>query len=253
MSTHRYFPFGEEINEITTQTSHNTHQYTGHERDRETKLDYMLARYYEPGVGRFISTDPVAKLGRNLLSPQRWNRYTYALNNPIKFLDPDGRDVTLYGAARDVAKSAYMNSGSFRPEFDAAKNNPNVHVTMRLTGPSQSSREGIGNLVVTTTKTPEGGTVRKVDGPVAVETAGKGEAQSGAVMGHELKHINNLADPNKRPAGTVKDEQKLGEPEADEVQKNVKDDYQDKSDDVTDAQAETALEGTEPKKPEKKK
>jgi len=53
----------------------------------------MLARYYEASLGRFLSVDPVLKGATSLANPQRWNRYTYALNNPIAFVDPDGRDV----------------------------------------------------------------------------------------------------------------------------------------------------------------
>jgi len=47
----------------------------------------MHARYYSPGVGRFLSVDPL--LG-NASSPQSWNRYTYARNNPILVTDPKG-------------------------------------------------------------------------------------------------------------------------------------------------------------------
>jgi RHS repeat-associated protein len=50
-------------------------------------LDYMHARYYSPGVGRFLSVD--RHLG-HADAPQSWNRYSYALNNPISLLDPDG-------------------------------------------------------------------------------------------------------------------------------------------------------------------
>lgn len=31
----------------------------------------------------------------NLLDPQRWNRYSYGLNNPLRYIDPDGRDVSI--------------------------------------------------------------------------------------------------------------------------------------------------------------
>ncbi len=61
-------------------------KFTGHERD-PGNLDYMHARYYSPIVSRFLSVDPAqAKAGGS----QGWNRYTYALDNPMKFVDPDG-------------------------------------------------------------------------------------------------------------------------------------------------------------------
>jgi RHS repeat-associated protein len=89
-STHNYFPFGDEIGNTL---SYNTHQYTGHERDRETGLDYMKARYYGDGLPRFLSPDPI---GGTPDMPQSWNRYSYAQNSPILRWDPDGRaDVAL--------------------------------------------------------------------------------------------------------------------------------------------------------------
>lgn len=68
-------------------------KYTGHERDLHSlagagdDLDYMHARFCSPVTGRFLSVDPV---GGNVRNPQSWNRYGYALNNPLKWVDPDG-------------------------------------------------------------------------------------------------------------------------------------------------------------------
>ena len=84
LSAHNYFPFGEEI---TPQFSRNTHWYTGHERDKETGLDYMKARYFGSTLPRFLSPDPV---GGTEGTPQSWNRYTYVLGNPMKLVDPTG-------------------------------------------------------------------------------------------------------------------------------------------------------------------
>ena len=52
-------------------------------------LDYMHARYCSPGMGRFFSADPV--LGDSGL-PQSWNRYAYVRNNPMRYVDPHGRE-----------------------------------------------------------------------------------------------------------------------------------------------------------------
>jgi RHS repeat-associated protein len=56
-------------------------------------LDHMHARMYDPGMGRFLSVDPVLHLGFALRNPQSWNRHTYVLNNPLRFTDPTGRQV----------------------------------------------------------------------------------------------------------------------------------------------------------------
>jgi len=79
-------PFGEEIAALP---DYNSHMFTGHERDKGTGLDYMLARYYGPSFGRFASVDP--RYG-NVFAPVSWNRYSYAANDPIAFTDPTGRD-----------------------------------------------------------------------------------------------------------------------------------------------------------------
>jgi uncharacterized protein RhaS with RHS repeats len=50
----------------------------------------MHARYYSPNLGRFMSVDPV---GGEIGNSQSWNRYTYVENNPLAFVDPDGRSI----------------------------------------------------------------------------------------------------------------------------------------------------------------
>ena len=72
-----------------------THLFTGHERDTAqlaSNLDYMHARYFSPNLGQFLSVNPAAtKPGGS----QGWNRYSYVLNNPMLFVDPDGLEVKL--------------------------------------------------------------------------------------------------------------------------------------------------------------
>ena len=64
---------------------------TGKERDAETGLDYFGARYMSAAQGRFTSPDPLLASGRSA-EPQTWNRYHYAGNNPLRYVDPDGLD-----------------------------------------------------------------------------------------------------------------------------------------------------------------
>ena len=62
-------------------------QFTGQILDSETGLYYYGARYYDPELARFIQPDTVIP---DLANPQSYNRYSYAANNPVKYVDPDG-------------------------------------------------------------------------------------------------------------------------------------------------------------------
>ena len=56
-----------------------------------TGLYFYNARYYDPVLGRFIPADPLVPGAPN---PQAFNRYSYVLNNPLKYVDPTGLCVT---------------------------------------------------------------------------------------------------------------------------------------------------------------
>jgi RHS repeat-associated protein len=98
---HDYLPFGEEIaanvgaRNVTGNGSNAfgyvddsaRQQFTGHERDEETGLDYMQARHYGSALGRFVSVDTV---GGKATDPQTLNLYAYVNNNPLKYTDPTG-------------------------------------------------------------------------------------------------------------------------------------------------------------------
>ncbi|MBU0705986.1 hypothetical protein KJ657_02540 [Patescibacteria group bacterium] len=95
-----YLPYGqkryvhEELNAPDTAQG-----FTGKELDDEMGLHYYGARYYDAEIGRFITPDPLllridqmSEEQRNefLSDPQNLNAYTYAKNNPVKYVDPDG-------------------------------------------------------------------------------------------------------------------------------------------------------------------
>ena len=71
--------------------------FTGKERDAETGLDYFGARYMSSAQGRWASPDLVNLTSERLLSPSSTiNKYVYGGNNPLRFVDPDGRDITVF-------------------------------------------------------------------------------------------------------------------------------------------------------------
>ena len=78
-----HFPFGESwYNGPGTKWF-----FTTYERDAESGNDYAMARYDIGRLGRLSTPDPLAG---DSLAPQSLNRYSYALNDPVSFLDPLG-------------------------------------------------------------------------------------------------------------------------------------------------------------------
>jgi len=61
--------------------------YTGHEHLPQFGLINMNARLYDPALGRFLSPDPYVQAPD---FSQNFNRYSYALNNPLRYTDLDG-------------------------------------------------------------------------------------------------------------------------------------------------------------------
>ena len=84
VSRTRYEPYG-----FTASGAAPTIGFTGHVNDADTGLTYMQQRYYDPVAGRFLSVDPVVT---DANTGGSFNRYTYVLNNPYRYIDPDGRE-----------------------------------------------------------------------------------------------------------------------------------------------------------------
>jgi len=71
------------------------HFFTDYVRDSESGLEHSWFRQYSARVGQYGTADPV--LGRRI-NPQTWNRYAYAINNPIRYVDPRGLNLMFCSA-----------------------------------------------------------------------------------------------------------------------------------------------------------
>ena len=122
MWRHDYLPFGEELTaSVGTQrsgigyeppASNVKQKFTSKERDSETGLDFFQARHYANVQGRFTSSDefsdgPEEVFGpgkssdekqalpyADIFNPQSLNKYQYCLNNPLRYIDPEGHQST---------------------------------------------------------------------------------------------------------------------------------------------------------------
>ena len=72
--------------------------FIGQYFDDATALSYLNARYYSGDHGQFLSQDPIllgVPVSKILTNPQRLNYYSYALDNPINYSDPNGEAATI--------------------------------------------------------------------------------------------------------------------------------------------------------------
>ena len=98
-----YGPFGEVVSSKGAED--HRRQFNSKEHDASTGLHYYGARYYDPLALRWISADPLFRFVPDIapLDPQRHNLYSFSLNNPLRYYDPDGRNplaIPVFTAAR---------------------------------------------------------------------------------------------------------------------------------------------------------
>jgi len=157
MAHHDLEPYGTEAYPLWQETTagfdrEDPMRFTGHERDFRSGflqtttpyLDYMHARYYASTMGRFLSVDQDLEESAAMLDPQRWNRYSYALNNPYKYVDRDGRNVAIAVPVVLIALTAIV----FYHEYEMSAN-PSYRTAMTQIGQSfwthwsrQTGRQG---------------------------------------------------------------------------------------------------------------
>jgi RHS repeat-associated protein len=116
-----YYPYGEE----RTTPQEGTESFATYTRDSAANSrDYADQRYYSPGMGRFLSPDP---LGGDPGSPQSLNRYAYVVGDPVNLNDPLGlcppgyveadssdRSSIVQTAESYVGQAAYSSGGHFK-------------------------------------------------------------------------------------------------------------------------------------------
>lgn len=134
--------------------------YTGHEHLTAFGLINMNARLYDPVIGRFLSPDPQLQ---EPYSSQNYNRYSYCLNNPLKYNDPNGEFIFgIFNFVKDLFVNTFIKSWSkginawtkkenWRSTINAFKLDLGLFkggfwdVVSRLTW--QLAQTGLGNLV----------------------------------------------------------------------------------------------------------
>jgi RHS repeat-associated protein len=109
IATYDYTPYGT----TAVGTPPKGPGYTGHVNDPETNLVYMQARYYDPVTGHFLSVDPEALVPGDVF---KWDRYGYANANPIRNIDPNGKQALDQSAKYLAAYNDCAQTQGCNPE-----------------------------------------------------------------------------------------------------------------------------------------
>jgi len=88
LGENRYYPFGE--TRVTTGTIFTDRLFTGQREITGLGIYHFNARFYSPKLGQFLSADTIVPSPAN---PQAFNRYSYALGNPLRYIDPSGHCI----------------------------------------------------------------------------------------------------------------------------------------------------------------
>lgn len=106
VASYVYDAWGNIVYQEGSYAEKNPYRYAGYQFDEETQNYYLMARYYNPQAGVFTSMDPDPGDEDDILTQ---NGYTYANNNPVMLVDPDGHYVWLAVNAGFAAYDGYKS------------------------------------------------------------------------------------------------------------------------------------------------
>ena len=179
-----YVPFGEVFIEERNNTWNSPYLFNAKEFDEETGMYYYGARYYEPRLSLWMSVDPLEEKYYNSSS------YAYCNNNPIRFIDPDGRKLLFASGTTEAFKQKFRAAIMYLHEHNADgiiaqidKSSTIIYITERVGEPSAFSE---------TKKTIYW------DPNMGVLTSSDKKMSPTAVLNHEADHtLQYLKNPDK--------------------------------------------------------
>ncbi|NDJ00134.1 RHS repeat-associated core domain-containing protein, partial [Flavobacterium sp. LaA7.5] len=214
-----YYAFGmkhEGYNNITTATDPALkYKYNGKELQDEMGLDWYdyQARNYDPTLGRWFNIDPLAEKSR------RFSPYTYALDNPVFFIDPDGMLAT--------PPDWFVNNENGQMVYFKGKSEVTQDMLDKVgyKGDANSfERIGDDKMFGDELKTKEGVDVLEKDyvalsnSKTFMESRNYGEAEKVTIK--ETEHVSGGPMGQERVSSTITDLEQIGETRLSYAKKN---------------------------------
>ncbi|WP_419869390.1 RHS repeat-associated core domain-containing protein [Chryseobacterium sp. CT-SW4] len=171
LEENNYYPFGmkhEGYNGLAGNTNYQ-YKYNGKELQTESGMYDYGARFYMPDIGRWGVVDPLAEMMR------RHSSYNYAFNNPIKFIDPDGRsgtdwikkddkwtydsNITTAAQAQAAGADAFAKNGSVVSNTKIGADGEVGYVRLNAGGTADYMPDNLSTAMVNFSNETLGGTV----------------------------------------------------------------------------------------------
>lgn len=179
-----YVPFGEVFIEERNNTWNTPYLFNAKEFDEETGMYYYGARYYEPRLSLWMSVDPLQEKYPNI------STYCYAANNPIKFIDSDGRKLLFASGTTEAFKQKFRAAIMYLHEHNA--DGIIAQIDKRSTIIYITERVGEASAFSKTKKTIYW------DPNMGVLTSSDKKMSPAAVLNHEADHtLQYLKNPDK--------------------------------------------------------
>ena len=204
-----YYPFG---GVFASSGNVQPYKYNGKELDRKNGLDWYDygARHYDAALGRFLTRDPLAN------KYWQWSPYAYCLDNPVRYVDPDGRKIVIgtfwqrLGAAlgmkidfiEKVSKQFEQNnaaSSEIKSIYQELEKSDLVFKVLPLSESPEGSDIGIHVISDTDAVLGEGqGATLYYDPDMKVRADGQ-PRDPRIALAHELGHLKDFMDGNVIP------------------------------------------------------